>query len=504
MIWPFSLLGSKKSAPPRRRTFQAAGLDRTLADWRASTASIDADIKAGLVRIRNRSRDLCQNNDYARAARRGVVVNVVGRGIKMQAQAKKARGGDANKTVNDAIEAAWEKWQQKENCDAAGMLGFAGIERMIASSIFESGEILIRKIYKPMGNMKIPLALDLIEADLLDETYNEDNLPGGNYVKMGVEKNEWHRPVAYHFLSNHPGESVGWTKTPRRMRVPAKEIFHLFCPERIKQSRGIPWLVSTAIRLHHMKGYEDAEVIAARATACLMGFIQTPAGELQGDDVDAATGERLTEFDSGVFKYLGPGETIEVPDLKRPGGQFDPFMRNMLRGVAVSIGASYERVSGDYSQTNYSSSRLSLNDERDFWRVIQAWLIENFHQPLFKEWLDLAVLANEVSIKDFYTNEANYIYPRWTARGWTWVDPAREVSAGIAAVRAGFTTQSEIVAQGGGDFEENMIQRARELKLAKQLGIVYDTDPAQVDGKGSAQALAAAASVVDPPAGKGE
>ncbi|MFA7333662.1 MAG: phage portal protein [Kiritimatiellia bacterium] len=503
MIWPLNIFARRLERQPRRRAFQASQPDRTLSEWRAATASIDADIRAGMVRLRNRSRDLCQNNDYAKAARRTVVVNVVGQGIKMQATSKRARGGKPDKAANEAIEKAWKKWKQKENCDAAGMLSFAGIEQMIMSSVFESGEILIRKIRKPMGNMKIPLALDLIEADLLDESYNETNLPGGAYIKMGVEKNQWHRPIAYHFLANHPGDvNSGWQRTGARMRVPADEIHHLFCPERIKQTRGVPWLASTAIRLHHMKGYEDAEVISARATASLMGFIETPNGELQGDAVDPDTAERLTEFSPGVFKYLAEGEKIVVPDLKRPGGQFDPFMRSMLRGVATGLGQSYESVSGDYSQTNYSSSRLSLNNERDVWRVIQAWLIENFHQPLFVEWLDLAVLSGEIVIKDFYTNEENYLAPRWTARGWSWVDPAREVAAGISSIRAGLSTQTEIVAQGGGDFEELMVQRKRELELAKELGLVFDTDPAQVDGKGSSQALATAgAAKDDPPAG---
>lgn len=505
MKWLPAFLSRKKPQPvARRRSFQAAAIDRTLSDWVTRTASIDADIRGGLVRLRNRSRDLCQNNDYARAARRTVVHNVVGVGIKMQAQAKRARGNKPDKAANEAIEKAWKRWKKKENCDAAGMLNFAAIEQMIVSSIFESGEILIRKIRKPMGKMKIPLALDLLEADLLDETYNESNLPGGNYVKMGVEKNQWHRPVAYHFFSSHPGDdAVGFQRSSRRVRVPADEVFHLFDPTRIKQSRGIPWLASTAIRLHHMHGYEDAEVISARATASLMGFVQSTEGQLQSDlpeeEGAGAETERVTEFAPGVFKYLAPGETVVVPDLKRPGGQFDPFMRAMLRAVAAGLGQAYESVSGDYSQTNYSSSRLSLNNERDCWRVIQAWLMDNFHQPLFEEWLDLAVLSGEVAIKDYYTNEENYNYPRWTARGWSWVDPAREVSAGIASIRAGLSTQTEIVAQGGGDFEELIVQRKRELDLAKEHGLVFDTDPGQVDGTGSAQALKDAANKPDDP-----
>ena len=41
--------------------------------------------------------------------------------------------------------------------------------------------------------------------------------------------------------------------------------------------------------------------------------------------------------------------------------------------LAAGCGPSYESLSRDYSQSNYSSSRLSLLDDRDLWRVLQQW-----------------------------------------------------------------------------------------------------------------------------------
>jgi capsid protein len=66
---------------------------------------------------------------------------------------------------------------------------------------------------------------------------------------------------------------------------------------------------------------------------------------------------------------------------------------------------------------------------------------------------------------------------RWMPRGWAWVDPAKEVEAYALAVRNGFKTLSEVVAEQGGDLEELMRARRQELDEAEQLDLKFDTDP---------------------------
>jgi capsid protein len=45
-------------------------------------------------------------------------------------------------------------------------------------------------------------------------------------------------------------------------------------------------------------------------------------------------------------------------------------------------------------------------------------------------------------------------------------------------VRCGFATQAQIVAEQGGDLDDLLIARAAEVKRAEQLGIQFDTNPA--------------------------
>lgn len=507
-MWPFN----KKSAPsvpavtepvvtipavlPRRRSFQGATFGRLVSDWVSVTTSQDAEVRSSLLALRNRSRQLGRDNDHCKNFFARVLPNnIVGQGIPFQAQVKMQRKDALDTATNDLIENAWARWCRADSCHTAGKLRFEDIERLIIRSVAESGEILIRMVYQKFGDSRIPFALELLESDLLDETYNGQAPETGNRIIMGVEMNQWKRPVAYYFRTRHPGDinlQGTFPKTEYRIRIPAEEILHPFITERVDQTRGIPWLASTIMRLHHMQGYEESEVIAARASAALMGFIETPEGEpSMADDVDG--GESVTEFQPGLFKTLAPGEKVNIPQLSRPGGQFDPFMRLMLRGVAAGAGASYESLSRDYSQSNYSSSRLALIEDRDNWRSIQGWMIANFHQRVFERWLDMAVLSGALVLRNYETNPEMYQAVKWMPRGWSWVDPEKEVNAYKSAVRAGFMTQTDVVAQSGGDIDEMLAQRKREIDSAKKLGLVFDTDAAETDDKGQLQGAPAVA-----------
>jgi lambda family phage portal protein len=476
-FWPSAWSSKNRKSS---RGFQAAQINRLVNSWAATSASMDSLIRGSLVGIRNRSRDLGRNNPYAKAFFRDVVVNVVGSGIPFQSQVRMLRGEKLDEAVNDLIETKFDEWCRKENCHVAGELSFQDIQQLVMREVAEGGEFFIRKIKQRFGDSKIPFALELIEADRIDENYN-GIAENGNEIIMGVEKDKWGRRTAYYILPRHPGDNTSSRvdgNSRMAVRIIAEEIIPLFIPERHPQTRGIPWLTSVIMRLHHMDGYEQSEVIAARASAAIMGFIESPEGEVREDATH--NGERITDFEPGVYKYLGPGEKVNVPKLDRPGGQLTPFMSFMLKGFSAGAGGSYESISKDYSQSNYSSSRLSLLSERDYWRIIQRWLIQNFHQPIFEAWLDMATLSGELDLRGYETSPERFRCVKWMPRGWAWVDPAKEVAAYKEAVRGGMKTLTDIYAEEGKDYEEAVIQRSREVKLAKANGLIFDTD-ASVD-----------------------
>jgi lambda family phage portal protein len=462
---------------PRRRMFEGAMVGRLTADWVTSGSSVDSEIWGSLRLLRNRARQLSRDNDYAAQALRTIQANVIGKGIPFQAQVKKQRGNKLDQVINDQIEQLWAKWCRARHCHTSGKLSFCDIERLAIRSVAESGEVFIRIIKQPFAGSPVPMALEVLEADWIDDRMSGRTGENGNEIRMGVEVDRWSRPVAYWFLPKHPGDylvtGTQQANLGNPVRVPADEVIHLFVTQRPGQTRGIPWMASSIKNLHQLSGFVEAEVVRARASSALMGFITSPEGELQGDDV--MDGERVSNFEPGVFKYLAPGESVTVPALNAPDGQFEPFLRAMLRGMSAGLGISYHNLSQDYSQTNYSSSRLALLEERDNWRVLQEWMIESFHQRVLETWLDLAVLSGQLQLPLYETDPERYRQVRWMPRGWSWVDPQKEITALREAEMAGYMTKAEIIAESGGDIEEVFQQRRRELDLAQELDLTFDT-----------------------------
>ncbi len=412
--------------------------------------------------------------------------NVVGQGIALQSQVKSSRGKLQN-SVNDQIETAWMRWCNKQSCHVAGLMGMTEILRLIMGQQVEAGEVLLRKVRQPFGGSKIPYALEVIEADRLMDQWQTARAPNGNSIRMGVEIDKWGRPVAYWLYPTHPGDYQFTTFVPSAfIRVPADEIIHPYLIERWPQTRGVPWFHSVLARLHNMAGYEEAEIVAARAAANIVGFIKTPDTSL-GDAV--VNNQRVIDTTPGQFQTLLPGEDFTGFAPGRPNAALEPFMRYMLRSMAAGVGVSYESLSRDYSQSNYSSSRLALLDDRDLWRMLQGWLIRNVLDVIFKDWLESAVLAGELLIPDFYSNRQKYESARFKPRGWSWIDPTKEVIAYKLAVRSGFMTVSDVIGLtgGGADAEDVFKARRGELDMMSDLDLIFDTDVSQVDDKGMTQ-----------------
>lgn len=482
----------QKLAESRSRMYAGAAMNRLNSDWNALNTSADSEIITSLRPLRARSRELVRDNEYAKAAVRLIKNNVIGTGIGMQAQVKSS-GGKLMARYNDKIEEEFEEWCDKDTCDPAGKLCFPDMERLIIGSLVENGEVLVQKIRQPFGSGRIPYALNLIESDRLVDQWSVVRAENGNTIRMGVEQNRWGRPVAYWLYPNHPGDyQFSSFVESALIRLPAEDVIHLYIPERIGQTRGVPWFHATLKRLRNMQGYEEAEIVAARASASIVGIIESSEGVVPDTEEFTNSGNKeqsTLSMEPGTFQQLAPGEKFTGFNPSRPNSGMDPFMRFMLRAFATGIGVSYASVSSDYSQSNYSSSRLALLDDRDLWRVLQGWFIRNFRREVHRDWMSAAVLANVISIPDYYANKKKYWTVRFKPRGWSWIDPAKEVAAYKSAVRSGFMTVSDVISLTSehSDAEDVFKERRRELDMMAENDLVFDTDPAQTDNKGTVQ-----------------
>jgi lambda family phage portal protein len=497
-----ALFGSEPKRGQSRMYAAARGSRLTGGYGVGGDSSADAELSSSLTRLRSASRQMVRDSAYAKRARTIVVNNVIGSGVGMQAQVMTTRKVLAE-SVNASIEEAWCEWMCAENCHTGGALHFNDFERAAMAQVFEAGEVFVRKHYSSFGESRIPLALELIEAERVPLDIAMPGAPGGAEVRMGIERDTFGRAIAYWIRERHPGDinRGGGPATDRYERVPAEHILHLRLVDRWPQTRGEPWLHTSARKLNDMDQYSGAEVQAARMSSYLFGTIESKdeGGNLPTDEEDDGT--QVMDIQPGLIQQLNPGETLNFHNPNRPNVALDPFMRYMLREVAAGCGVSYESLSRDYSQSNYSSSRLALLDDRDLWRMLQQWWIRAFRKPLHKVWLRQAVYSRAVAIDidQYVLNASKFEAVLFKPRGWSWIDPTKEVEAYKEAIKAGLTTLTDVIAQtaDGRDIEDVITTRAREIEMLKAADIAVDTDVAAEQEAAKAKAAPPKASPVD-------
>lgn len=454
----------KKAKPPKaKRSFSAASINNLYASWIATNTTADMDIKKDLKSMRARSRELMRNDDYAKKFKRMVKTNVVGNnGIKLQNKAKDPNG-NLDKKANQAVEEAFRKWSKKGICDVTGKYSFVDIQKMAIGTMLEDGEVLIRKV-KGFDN-EFGFALQLLEADHLDEQFNDTN----RNILMGIEYNQWNKPVAYHLHKSHPGNLGLTSRDTTRERIPAEEIIHLFLPLRISATRGVPWMHTAMTRMKMVNGYEEAELTGARLGAIHGGFYKQGENvdEYQGDSV--VDGNVVNEMTPGQLEILPQGWDFQSYDPQHPNAAFKDFMKVILRGIASGLDVSYNTLANDLEGVNFSSLRSGVLEEREVWKDLQKWLSEHLLDNVFADWLEMALLTKTLALPFFKYDKFNN--PSWLPRGFAWVDPLKDAQSNILLCKEGLKSHSEIFAEMGKDIEEVYQQLAKERELREEYGI---------------------------------
>ena len=471
----------------------------------SSNASSDAELNTSLTQLRARSRQMIRDSAYAKRAKQLVVNNVIGSGVGLQAQVSTTRGQMAAR-VNADIEAAWYRWAAADQCHTGGAMHFCDLERALLGEVFEAGEALVRVHMRRFGNSSVPVALEFIEAErLADSLHQIARSSEASEVRLGIEVDAYQRPLAYWVRKRHPGDlHLGMPgRDESYERIPAEQIFHLRIVERWPQTRGVPWMHTVLRKLDSLAEYSQLEVDAARAGAAYFGTITTPEDNNPLKSAEEDDGSGVMDIDPLTIQALNPGEQLQFHTPNRPNPSFDAFFRAMLREVAVGTCTSYASLSSDHSQSNYSSSRLAMLDDRDTWRALQQWWIRSFRQPLHALWMRQAALAGaipSVSAIAYGAEPDKFTAALFKPRGWSWVDPTKEVAAYKEAIKAGLTTLTDVIAATGGgqDIEDVVATRRRELDLLEENDIPSDVGEEPVPAGAPLPAGAALADAEDP------
>ena len=457
------------------RPFEGAGNGRRLSNWGTSTAGPNSTLFSSLGSLRSRSRELSRNDPQICGALDCLVSNIVGMGISPRWQLSDSK-------LKKRIQQLWSDWTQE--ADAGGLLDFYGLQSLIARSIIESGEVLIRFCPKRSGSLLVPLQLQILEADHLDETYNTI-APNGNEIRMGIEFDKAGKRAAYWMFREHPGEVFMTVRNQfERIRIPASEILHAYQPLRPGQQRGRPWLASLILTMHELNQFNDAELVRKKTAAMFGGFITQPSEEgnmppLFGSEGEAdETGSPVIQMEPGTFPALPPGYNVTFSQPADVGGNYSSFVKHQEQRAARGIGGlTYEKFTGDLSGVTYSSIRAgNLEFQRQCKQFIFNVMAYQICRPVARYWLSQVELSNAMRLPGYTKDPKSYMRIKWTIDGWPWVDPLKDLKASTGLVRSGFSSRTQEVAERGMDVEALEEEIQADNERADAGGFVFDSD----------------------------
>lgn len=443
----------------------------------ASSAGPNTAIYSSISTLRNRSRQLIRNNALASGAAETFVSNVVGSGITPRFQIQDTE-------IKKSVQTLWA--DSVSEFDYDGVLDFYGLQGLVAHALFDAGECLV--IFKPMrksSGLAVPLQIQIVEADHLDEAYSTV-LPNGHSVKMGIEYDAKGKRCAYWLWKNHPGESSITTggEANERIRIPARNCLHIFDPLRPGQQRGRPRLSSIIVKLHDIDQCVDAELMRRKTTAMFGGFFTRPPEE-DANPTDFF-GKRATDDDGYEIPSLEPATFVELPhgmdvtfsEPKDVTGNYINWMKQQLMDVARGIGITYEQLTGDLDGVTYGSIRAGLLEFRRSCEKLQKHiLIYKYCKPVVERWLDAAFMSMAIDIPDYVMNVRGYRRSvAWQPQPWKWIDPSKDIKGELDEIRGGLKSRSQSLSERGLDIENHDEEIAADNARADKLGLVFDSD----------------------------
>lgn len=450
------------------RNYEAAQTGRRTSGWNRNRGDADVVAAPALAELRMHARDLVRNNSYARQAQRTIANNTVGWGIVPNPTG-------VEKNVADAALDIWKRWAETTECDSERRLTFYGLQELVMKSLFESGEVFLRRRNrKAKDGLTLPLQLQVLEADYLDTTKDSAKGQTGGPIVYGVEFDAIGRRAAYWMFDNHPGSGL---QVGESRRIEASDICHVFQMERPGQTRGVSWLAAAIVNLKELDEYEDAELMRQKVAACFAAFVTDPNGSadrLGGDEDDD---DRLDALGPGMVEHLEPGKQVTFSNP--PTVVNDSFAVRNLRKIAAGVGISYEMITGDYSQVNFSSARMS---RLAHWANVHSWqynmLIPILCQGVWDWAMTAAVLTGQ--LPEVPGSE-------WSPPPMPMIEPDKEGLALGRLVRVGAMTHAEMIRQQGRDPKKHFAEYAEGLTLLDELKIDLDSDVRRVSAAGLTQ-----------------
>lgn len=492
-----------KTGQPFADTYSGAGrgFGGQLAGWNPSVRTADAAFLPEMDQANARAEDLARNHGIASSGVQLHVDHIVGHLFRLSYKPRWRRLGiseeDALAFAED-VEAAWAEYAEDPiGCwlDAERKRTFTMMIRESVGTHTKLGETMAVSEWIERVGSPYRTAIKMISPHRVSNPHGK---PNTDRLKNGVKTNRHGAAVGYWVRSHSVagfGSGLGqkWTYVPRDLRWGRSRFLHVFEPTDDGQTRGRNQLLSVMEQLKMLSKLQNTALQNAIVNAMYAAVIEseldsTAAMQLIGGEAGTdALQEWMTmmsDYHDGAqiklngvrIPHLVPGEKLSLSTGQNADNGFSDLEEAFLRYAAAGMNVSYEQLTRDYRNSNYSTARAA---SMETWRymmgrrkVIAARMATMIFSLVLEEFIQRGVVKLPRGARaDFYQGKASWCNAEWIGSGRLAIDGLKEVKESILRIEGGISTYEKELALMGEDYKETFAQQVREIKERRDAGL---------------------------------
>jgi len=461
--------------------FRGAQIDSQTRNWIPASRAGDSYLRDSWPLLTARIGDLIRNEPSLGQAKRALVKHIIRTGIATYADAVDGEGESID-DFNFESDEWFDRWADDE-ADIEGRHAWPELQWHAHDQVIEKGEAILLKCMDRSPGRTMPLAYQLLEPEQLDANKEQPADDRGVRIVRGVELNANNRAIAYWIFDCHPFADEGWCATSSR--VPAERVIHYYMPFTQSATRGISWFHALVRATRDVDWFLGSELTAAALGALLVmvhkvdkmpnsGGLGGFADNGQDNDI---YGNPLVKLGAGTKATISKNDELELVESKRPGRQIGPFMQLMRQEQAMGAGLSYLSLTGDFSQTSFTSAHGAANEERAYFLPLQQRFGRRVVAPVRREHTRMAAalgLFSTISAKQFRDQQHRWSRITVQPPGRDQLNPLDQTDASGARIRMGLSTLKDECGLEGKNWRRNILQRKREDQFAARHGVQLD------------------------------
>ena len=410
--------------------------------------SSDTNAARELLILQLRSASAIRNNGYAKVALSRYVENLKALHITWQ---------DKNGKKHNQMQDLWDEWAENPMLDGVG--SFDNWQTLLHTSQFISGAHFTRYQIRKTGNSnRIPLKLEPIQTEYHDPLYM--GYETSKDIRYGIEFVD-SKPLAYYFLKSRYDSSFAFRdKSYDYIRIPAKELLHVFKRTYPGQWLGIPEMTPVLIDLYSLDDLGDATISKQKAAQAISWIVKSantmsiaPVGTVRTEKDKDSNDKIVFKANGGNVQYLNKGEDIAFYQSTDIGSNLLPFIQNELRKIAASLDIPYFQFTGDYSGIDFSTLRgISIELRNRIEYIHHFSTIPLAIKPVTSKFKEFA----QFKVKKIESIKPVFQLPRWYG-----VDELKDAQADVLEIQNGMSTLEAKLKERHTTFEEVIADRER-------------------------------------------